>query len=63
MRIEIEQEEDWGQLTTHDRQQNEHALRQGGRLLSVYQSSTGQRFYVITESPRNQTTILLPEDC
>ena len=54
---------DWGLLNPHDRQQNEDALRQGGRLLSVYQSSTGQRFYVITESPGNQTTILLPEDC
>ena len=53
---------DWGLLTPHDRQQNEDALHQGGRLLSVYQSSTGQRFYVITESPRNRTTVLLPED-
>ena len=53
---------DWGLLNPHDRQQNEHALRQGGRLLSVYQSSTGQRFYVITEASRDFTTVLLPED-
>ena len=51
---------DWGLLNPHDRQQNEDALRQGGRLVSVYQSSTGQRFYVITESSRDLTTVLLP---
>ena len=53
---------DWGLLDTHDRQQNERALRQGGRLFSVYQTSSGQRFYVITESSRDLTTVLLPED-
>ena len=53
---------DWGLLCPQDWQQNEEALRQGGRLLSVYRSSTGHRFYVITESPRHQTTVLLPED-
>ena len=53
---------DWGLLNPHDRQQNEAALRQGGRLCSVYQSSTGQRFYVITESTRDLTSVLLPED-
>lgn len=53
---------DWGLLDAHDRQQNERALREGGRLLSVYQTSSGQRFYVITESSRDLTTVLLPED-
>ena len=53
---------DWGLLTPHDWQQNEHALRHGSRLVSVYRSSTGQRFYVITEALRDLTTVLLPED-
>jgi hypothetical protein len=53
---------DWGLLDAHDRQQNERALRQGGRLFSVYQTDGGQRFYVITESSRDLTTVLLPED-
>jgi hypothetical protein len=53
---------DWGLLDAHDRQQNERALRQGGRLFSVYQTGGGQRFYVITESSRDLTTVLLPED-
>ena len=53
---------DWGLLTLHDWQQNEDALRHGSRLVSVYRSSTGQRFYVITEALRDLTTVLLPED-
>jgi hypothetical protein len=53
---------DWGLLNPHDRQQNEDALRHGNRLVSIYRSSTGQRFYVITEASRDFTTVLLPED-
>ena len=53
---------DWGLLDAPDWQQNERALREGGRLVSVYRASTGQRFYVITEATRDVTTVLLPED-
>jgi hypothetical protein len=53
---------DWGMLDPSDRQQNERALRQGGRLVSVYLARSGQRFYVITESGHEVTTVLLPED-
>ena len=52
----------WGELDQHDRQANEDALRQGGRLFSVYATRQGQKFYVITESDRSATTLLLPED-
>jgi len=34
----------------------------GGRLLSAYQTGSGQTFWVITESDRSVTTLLLPED-
>ena len=53
---------DWGDLDTHDWAANEKALRNGGRLLSVYETNGGSRFYVITESDRQVTTLLLPED-
>jgi len=53
---------DWGDLDAHDWAANEQALRGGGRLLSVYQTADGCRFYVITESDRRLTTLLLPED-
>lgn len=53
---------DWGELEEPDRLENESALVRGGRLFSVYQGENGTRFYVITESDRSVTTILLPED-
>lgn len=53
---------DWGELDSHDLAVNEAALLHGGRLLSVFRDQTGTRFYVITESDRSVTTVLLPED-
>ena len=53
---------DWGDLDAHDRDANERALLKGERLLSVYRSAGGVRFYVITERNRTLTTVLLPED-
>jgi len=31
-------------------------------LLSAYKSATGTKFWIITESDRSVTTVLLPED-
>lgn len=53
---------DWGDLDDHDRNANEQALKEHTRLLSVYHSANGVKFYVITEADRSVTTILLPED-
>ena len=53
---------DWGDVGADDRQANEAALRDGERLLSVYTSSDGRRFWIITEADRSVTTVLLPED-
>lgn len=53
---------DWGDVGTEDWQWNNQALAHGTRLLSSYQSTKGQKFWIITEADRLQTTILLPED-
>ena len=53
---------DWGALDEHDRQENERALRNRGRLLSAYETSNGMRFWVITDPGWATTTLLLPED-
>lgn len=53
---------DWGDLHEFDRDANELALRQGLRLLSAYALSTGERVWLLTESDRSRTTILLPAD-
>lgn len=53
---------DWGEVCTEDWNSNNEALESGNRLLSVYHSSNGTRFWIITEWDRSVTTILLPED-
>jgi hypothetical protein len=53
---------DWGELDEHDRRANERALTDGSRLFSAYRDRGGTKFWVITESDRSATTVLLPED-
>ena len=55
-------EGDWGTLDSHDRNANERALIQGGRLFSEYHSVQNIKFWIITEADRSVTTVLLPED-
>ena len=50
---------DWG--TVDDPAENEEALREGERLLSVYEVSTGT-VWIITERDRSVTTLLTPGD-
>ena len=38
------------------------SIHGGGRLVSIYRSVRGQKFYIITEWDRSATTVLLPED-
>ena len=54
---------DWGDVCQSDWQRNEQALRDGDRLLSVYRTQAGEKFWIITESDRSVTTVLLPSDC
>ena len=53
---------DWGDVSEEDRNENEISLKDGFRLLSVYQGANGTKFWVITEHDRSVTTILLPSD-
>lgn len=53
---------DWGEVCEDDRASNEEALVEGLRLMSVYTSSNGLTFWIITEWDRSITTVLLPED-
>jgi len=52
---------DWGDLDEFDRSVNQDALKHGGRLMSVYQDGE-VRFWIITESDRSATTVLLPRE-
>lgn len=53
---------DWGDLCEADKQANDDALKNEGRLLSAYRSMDGTRFWIITEADRSATTVLLPQD-
>ena len=53
---------DWGDICKSDRQVNEKALKDGGRLLSVYHTRDGVIFWIITEADYSATTVLLPSD-
>ena len=53
---------DWGELDEEDKRANDQALAHGARLLSSYRSSTGIKFWVITEADRSSTCVLLPAD-
>ena len=60
--ISRHQSGDWGDMDEHDRQENESSLKEGLRLFSVYHSTAGVKFWIITEADRSVTTVLLPED-
>ena len=53
---------DWGELSPHDRHENEIALQKGYRIMSVYHLRDGTKIWVITEADRQNTTVLLPDE-
>lgn len=62
MALKRHQSGDWGELCDEDKRANEDALKNSDRILSVYRSSNGKKFWMITESDRQYTTVLMPED-
>ena len=52
---------DWGDVSAEDAIANERSPREGLRLLSAY-GRGDRRFWIITESDRSVTIVLLPDD-
>ena len=52
---------DWGDCTPEDAAENDRALVNGARLLSVYETAGGT-VWLITEADRSATTALLPSE-
>ena len=52
---------EWGDLGREDREENDRAVVQRRRLLSVYHTCGGTRFWVITEADRSVTNVFLRE--
>lgn len=54
---------DWGVVSEDDKKANDEALEDGSRLFSAYILKDGKtKIWIITESDRSATTVLLPED-
>lgn len=53
---------DWGDLCQEDRESNDRALEEGGRIFSAYHTLERTKIWVITEADRSATTVLLPEE-
>ena len=53
---------DGGELCEEDWQGNDISLKTECRILSAYRAGNGVQFWIITESDRRSTTVLLPED-
>ena len=53
---------DWGDLDTDDRLANDWAILQEDRILSSYAIAIDVTVWVLTESDRSVTTLLLPSD-
>ena len=58
---------DWGEVCDDDKQANDRALVDGGRLLSAYRTLKNTRIWIITEAADDQgrraaTTILEPSE-
>ena len=54
---------DWGEVPTEDARENELSVREGFRILSSYAvGENGTKVWIITESDRSSTCILLPKE-
>ena len=56
--LDRHQNGDWGHLNDLDRQRNEQAVVDGGRILSQYELRNGDWIWVLTE--QSETTFLVP---
>ena len=48
---------DWGMQNGEDWQAHDRALQLHGQILSTYQSSTGTKFWIVTERDRSFTSV------
>ncbi len=54
---------DWGDTCDEDRQTANESLRDGERILAVYEhKESGTKIWIITEWDRSVTTILFPDE-
>ena len=52
---------DWGTIEAEDKQINENALKNGGRIFGAYTTCQG-KIYIITEWDKSATTVLFSDE-
>ncbi len=53
---------DWGDVAELEARYNDLAARDGFWVLSVYHTSAGEEFWVVTDADRSNTTVLMPDE-
>ena len=54
---------DWGEsLSEEDKRENEFSVDKELRIFSAYHTAKGEKIWIITESDRSVTTLLLPNE-
>jgi hypothetical protein len=53
---------DWGEVDGGDWKANQIALREGGRLFSVYRTLRNEVLWIITEADRSSSCLLTPSE-
>ncbi len=56
------QKGEWGIICEDDKKENNLLVKEGFRILSAYKTAGDVKLWVITETDRSSTTILLPDD-
>lgn len=51
----------WGKVSVEDKEMNDLALKDGGRLMGTYRTCKG-KVWIITEADRSVTTVLFPRE-
>lgn len=53
---------DWGEMCVEDKEMNDIALKDGGRIFASYEKEGMPKIWIITEWDRSVTTILFPSE-
>ncbi len=53
---------DWGDVPPGDARENRFSVKHGYRILSSYETASGEKVWIITEADRAATCILLPSE-
>ena len=60
--LSLHQTGNWGIVGKEDWRENDFSVKNGYRILSAYKTASDVKIWLITESDRSATTILLPSE-